>query len=93
MSNSPLGPSPGDPAVNVCAALSVFENITTSPTSTVTVFGIQHSSRFSHPGAAEPGAGTIVISAKAAGVIAPIPATIANNTKNEQIAIVIIQIT
>ena len=93
-SNTSLGPSFGFPAVNVCAALSVFENITTSPTLTVAVFGIQHPSTSSHPGTAEPIAGTIVTSAKAAGIVAPIPDTIANSTKKEQIALVfIVQIT
>jgi hypothetical protein len=39
-SNSPVGPSVGVPAVNVCAALSGFENVTTPPTSTVAVPGM-----------------------------------------------------
>ncbi len=39
-------------------------------------------------GAPEPGSGVIVTSAKAAGVVAPIPDTIANSTKKEQIALV-----
>ena len=92
-SNSPLRPSAAVPAVHVCAALSVFEKITFPPTSTVASIGLLHPSKSSHPGVCEPAVGTIVTSvcAKAAGVIAPIPATIANNTKNEQIALVFIK--
>ena len=40
VSNSPVGPSFGDPAVNVCAAVSGFDIITTSPTLTVAVPGM-----------------------------------------------------
>lgn len=51
------------PAVNVCAAVSVFENITFPPTSTVAMLGMKHPSAVcSHPGAPEPSAGTIVTS-------------------------------
>ena len=38
-SNTSLGPSRGFPAVNVCAAESVFENITFPPRSTVAIPG------------------------------------------------------
>ena len=40
LSNSPVGPESMVPAVNVCATTSVFENITTPPTSTVATMGL-----------------------------------------------------
>ena len=50
-SNAPDGPSAALPAVNVCAAVSVLENITDPPTSTVAPFGMKHPSALvSHPG-------------------------------------------
>ena len=58
VSNSPVIPA-GVPAENVCAAVSVLENITTPPRSTVAVLGVKHPSGVSsHPGTPEPATGT-----------------------------------
>jgi hypothetical protein len=47
--------------VNVCATVSVLENITFPPTSTVTSFGMKQPSMVSsHPGVSDPDVGVIV---------------------------------
>ena len=85
LSHAPLGPSAGVPAVDVCAALSVFENVTIPPTPMVTVDGMKHSG--SHPGVEEPCAFSTVAfiecSANALGAaVIPIE-TIAKRTNKE----------
>ena len=67
LSHTPLGPSVGDPEVDVCAALSLLAKVTVSPGDIVNVAGIKQSG--SHPGVEEPAAfSTVYVSANASGV-------------------------
>ena len=67
LSHTPLGPSWGDPAVDVCAALSLLTNSTLSPGAMVNVAGRKQSG--SQPGVDEPTAfSTVYVSAKTSGV-------------------------
>ena len=67
LSHTPLGPSVGVPAVDVCAALSLLTNSTVSPGLIVIVSGRKQSG--SHPGVDEPSAfSTVYVSAKTSGV-------------------------
>src|SRR3970282_1059577 len=61
LNTSPGVSSVAAPEVNVCAAVSVLENNTFPPTSTVASFGMKHPSTVSsHPGVPDPGVGIIV---------------------------------
>jgi hypothetical protein len=62
--------------------VSVFSQVTVSPTSIVTVLGMKHESVSSHPGVADPGEFVTVTSAKALGAIA-IRETTDKRTKSE----------
>ena len=88
LSNTPLGPSVGVPDVTVWAAVSSFSQVTSPPTSIVTILGMkQPSAVFSQPGTDEPGAFVTVAvpwSANADGAIA-ISEKIASKPNNEYI--------
>jgi len=54
LSKTPSGPSVAEPEVVVWAAVSLFSQVTSPPTSIVTVLGMKHSG--SQPGTDDPGA-------------------------------------
>ena len=64
--------------------MSVFSQVTVSPTPIVTVFGMKHESVSSHPGVADPGAFVTVASANAPGTA---KSPIAKTTKSEEVMI------
>ena len=67
LSHTPLGPSAGVPAVDVCAALSLLTNSTVSPGAMVNVAGRKQSG--SQPGVDDPAAfSTVYVSANTSGV-------------------------
>ena len=82
----PSGPSIGVPDVIVCAAVSLFSQITSLPTSIVTVLGMKQPSVVSsQPGTDDPGALVTVAvawSANADGVTA-ITTNIASNENDK----------
>ena len=57
LSNTPLGPSVAEPQVAICAAVSLFSQVTVQPIGIVTGLGMkQPSAVSSQPGVDEPGA-------------------------------------
>ena len=66
LSHAPLGPSAGVPDVDVCAAVSLLENVTISPTA---IFNVGGRKQFgSQPGVEEPCAfSTVYVAANASG--------------------------